>query len=340
MGFEIEDVFKDWQTHWSERLRSPILGPFTALWLAWNWRLLAILLFSSKSIETRIQVIDNQYANIWDVLVIPLLAALGFALIFPWLSLAVESFQNWPNLRREKSKLNGDADLLRASVAKAEAQATLNKILAQDEITRRQQAEAESLKQELEVQRENADLRAAELEAQLEQTRLEYESQSDKSNIDAQKSKEELERLNKELEIEQARAKTELGKLRKELEKRERNLESRLGSTELTYSNLTDKELINLLITGTWRLFHNPKIGSERSKTINFGKSGEIEGGRNNNEYKWRVVSGKLELLQSDGNVHSRFHFLPESRIFIHTGDRDTRSARGQYIVPEFKINQ
>lgn len=84
-----------------------------------------------------------------------------------------------------------------------------------------------------------------------------------------------------------------------------------------------------------FRLFHNPKVGPERSKEIRFEPGGQISDGRNKFENTWRVFNGCLELVQADGEVHSRFAYLPESGIFIHTGDADTKSARGQYIIPE-----
>ena len=55
--------------------------------------------------------------------------------------------------------------------------------------------------------------------------------------------------------------------------------------------------------------------------------------GNNRNEHSWRVVGSKLELLQLDGRVHSRFVLDADSQIFRHTNDSDTLSIRDQFIV-------
>jgi hypothetical protein len=92
-----------------------------------------------------------------------------------------------------------------------------------------------------------------------------------------------------------------------------------------------------MLINNSFRLYYNPKEGPHRSKTITFDPSGRLGEGNNNNEHTWRVKDGKLELLDAGGNVYSRFYYLAASRIFVHTGQRDTKSTRGQYIIPETK---
>jgi hypothetical protein len=333
-------MIKEWRTHLMDRLRNPLLGPFTALWLAWNWRLVSVLLFSPKDIETRIQYIDANYINIMDVFVYPMGGAITFALVVPWLSLLFQSIQRSPNIRREKGALLDDTELLNASVAKAEAQATLNRILAQDEITKRQQEELDSLKSELDKQKEVAESRVAVAQAEFDEKLKEYESRSDKNNHEDLSKKEELEYLRRRMEEEQARARAEVEVMREELNKKQKDIERKLKSPFQPTSKSTISEIEELLTSGMWKLFHNPSIGPERSKDISFKKSGEIQAGRNNNENKWRLTGGALEILQADGNVHSRFYFIPESKIFLHTGDVDTRSARGQYIIPLFNLRK
>lgn len=331
-------MIKEWRTHLMDRLRNPLLGPFTALWLVWNWRLVSVLLFSPKDIESRIQHIDANYINVMDNLVYPLSGAIVFAFVVPWLSLFFQWIQRFPNIRREKGTLLDDTELLNASVAKAEAQATLNRILAQDEITKRQQEELEFLKAELDKQKEIAETRVAVAQAEFDKKLEEYESRTDKDNHEALSKKEELDFLRMKMEEEQERARSELEAMRKELNKKQMDIEQKLKSPYQPTSKSTVSEMKNLLTSGMWKLFHNPSIGPERSKDISFKDSGDIQVGRNNNESKWRIMDGTLELLQSDGKVHSRFYFIPESKIFIHTGDADTRSARGQYIIPSLNL--
>ena len=42
---------------------------------------------------------------------------------------------------------------------------------------------------------------------------------------------------------------------------------------------------------------------------MRFEPHGRIVEGNNRNEHSWRVVDNMLELLQLDGDVHSRFTF-------------------------------
>lgn len=100
-------------------------------------------------------------------------------------------------------------------------------------------------------------------------------------------------------------------------------------------TQMADGAIRNIVQSKKFRLFHNPKFGPERSKPIKFEPGGQISDGQNKFESTWRVLNGKLELIQDDGKVHSRFSYLPDSDIFVHTGDADTKSARGQYIIPE-----
>lgn len=85
-----------------------------------------------------------------------------------------------------------------------------------------------------------------------------------------------------------------------------------------------------ILLSGKWVLVFNPP---NRLKPISFLPDGSVGEGRNKNEHTWRVNAGKLELVQDDGRVHSRFHYYPRNSSFLHTNDPDTLSIKGQYIV-------
>jgi hypothetical protein len=331
------DLLAELRAQASERIRNPLLGPFTAGWLVANWRLVSVLLFSDQSIEQRIQLIDENYLSVSNLLVAPLIFALLFALLIPWVNWGIQYLQEIANLGRRKHKLLIDTDYLRASSGRAEAQADLNRILAKDQITQRQKDEIETLKRQLAEQQQSAQSRIAETEAELAKRRKEYEERSHVDNAAAEKEREEINRLRAQLEDEQARARAESEKVRAELRERQKDLEVRLeerGRNPLSSANVDFESVFS---SRKFRLFHNPKVGPERSKVIAFDPNGRIVEGGNKNEHSWRIVEGKLELVQADGRVHSRFFYLPDSEIFVHTGDSDTRSARGQYIIPEKK---
>ena len=91
--------------------------------------------------------------------------------------------------------------------------------------------------------------------------------------------------------------------------------------------------LEQLLVSRSYRLVFNPT--SKAAKRIVFGPNGVIVEGNNRNEHQWRLSRKKLELLQLDGRVHSRFEYDADSDQWKHTNESDTRSIRGQYIEPE-----
>ena len=85
-----------------------------------------------------------------------------------------------------------------------------------------------------------------------------------------------------------------------------------------------------LLIARSYRLHTSPK----RSKFITFLGDGTIGKGRNDNEFTWRVRRGKLEILNRQGNVHSRFFYNSPSDIFQHANDINSSPNHNQYIKP------
>lgn len=99
---------------------------------------------------------------------------------------------------------------------------------------------------------------------------------------------------------------------------------------------IEEAALDTILRTRPFRLYHNPKLGRDRSKTMMFGPGGKILEGGNKQESSWRLANGKLELLQSDGQVHTRFSYDPRVMLFIDTNDSDTRSiVKGKFMIPE-----
>lgn len=67
-----------------DRLKNPIIGAFVIAWIAVNWRFLAILFFSGKTIEQKIEFIEANYFDINFNLWIPLAFAVFYVLILPY----------------------------------------------------------------------------------------------------------------------------------------------------------------------------------------------------------------------------------------------------------------
>jgi len=95
------------------------------------------------------------------------------------------------------------------------------------------------------------------------------------------------------------------------------------------------KTIEEILLSQPYRLIFNPQ--ANRSKRIVFGSDGLITEGNNKNEHKWRVSKGRLELIQLDGRVHSRFAYDDKEGVLRHTNDSDTLSIPNQMIIPEGK---
>ena len=87
-----------------------------------------------------------------------------------------------------------------------------------------------------------------------------------------------------------------------------------------------------LLISRPYRLCFNPKSGA--GKRMMFAPGGVILEGNNRNENSWRVTRKKLELLQLDGRVFSRFNYDGAADRWVHTNEEDTISIKGQYLDP------
>jgi len=68
-----------------DRLKNPIIGAFVIAWIAVNWRFLAILFFSGKTIEQKIEFIEANYFDINFNLWIPLAFAVFYVLILPYI---------------------------------------------------------------------------------------------------------------------------------------------------------------------------------------------------------------------------------------------------------------
>lgn len=92
------------------------------------------------------------------------------------------------------------------------------------------------------------------------------------------------------------------------------------------------EDLSAILTSRPFRLYFKPPDGSKR---ISFRDDGAVIEGQNQNEHTWRIRDAHLELLQADGQVHSRFAFDRRTGVLAHTNDSDTLSLRDQYIAPE-----
>jgi len=119
--------------------------------------------------------------------------------------------------------------------------------------------------------------------------------------------------------------------------------QKRVTDTELrivrTRERTPANELIDTLVSTTYRLHFNPRMpGLGGTKLIRFGAGGGILEGRNNNETTWTIRNDLLEIVNSDGQVHSRFYYSPNDGRFFHTNDPDTISVQRHGIGDQFMM--
>jgi hypothetical protein len=94
------------------------------------------------------------------------------------------------------------------------------------------------------------------------------------------------------------------------------------------------KKRLKKLILGNrkFRFIYNPL--ANKSKIVTFSQNGEVKEGQNNNENRWQIRRGKLELLNSENNLYSRFVYEAKSGRLTHTNDPECLSILGQYFEP------
>lgn len=93
-----------------ERIKNPIIGSFFTSWLIFNWKPILFFIFTQKSIEDKINFIEANYSNIWNLLLFPLISTLIYLIILPYINLGIEILLNYSQSKRtdlsiEKQKL-------------------------------------------------------------------------------------------------------------------------------------------------------------------------------------------------------------------------------------------
>ncbi|MTH14478.1 hypothetical protein [Flavobacterium sp. LC2016-01] len=86
----IPDLIKDFIDASKERLKTPISGAFLWSFIIYNWRPIFLLMFSNKSIEDKITVINNEYCNLLAIIV-PILMAIFYTKTIPWIMLQIDN---------------------------------------------------------------------------------------------------------------------------------------------------------------------------------------------------------------------------------------------------------
>lgn len=104
-----------------ERLKNPVIGAFFLAWVTINWRIISILFWSDKTVENRIEYIEQNYfdenINFW----IPLMVVGFYAFLLPYLMLLIEALsQTAIKLRKEFSSNQKVQDIISKQTIAAE----------------------------------------------------------------------------------------------------------------------------------------------------------------------------------------------------------------------------
>lgn len=298
------DVAASLKSHVSERLRSPFVGAFLIAWAAVNWKQILILIFSAESIESRIQyVADSTSAE--TALLRPLLyAAIGLA---SYIALSLIAFSLWEGFHWARTRIEKRMDSFRWVHPD---QYIRFKAERQEQLVRYRDLAADQLDELNRLSETNSQLIAARDEALRDSAKI-------KTDLTAR-------------EAALLRAQDEAGALQAQIADL---MKRSIGPKRAP--DLSDSELISLLQSHSWQLVYNPKPETFGQKHVSFAAGGKIGNGRNQNESRWRIAGGALEILREDGRIQSRFRLLALSQIFVHTNDEDTHSIKGQYLVPD-----
>lgn len=200
----------------SERIKNPFIGSYIIAFLVYNWRPLFLLFFSDAEIEDKIVVINHEYCP-KEALLWPLIIALFYILVLPYINLFFDYVLSFSNTRKDEKKKTYILNNLKHKKAEA--------------------------KFEREIAEERAGTsEISELKNQIERLTKENEQLSKKQNDD-------FERYNKNLEISK-KQENEIRKRYEELfeqnEKDKVNFENYINNkgyiNEFLNSNLTKEE--------------------------------------------------------------------------------------------------
>lgn len=84
-----------------ERLKNPFLGTLILSWIAVNWKPVSILFFSKATISEKIDIIEQNYSDLLHNLWIPLIIALSYVLLLPYLMWLLDLFIKKANKERK-----------------------------------------------------------------------------------------------------------------------------------------------------------------------------------------------------------------------------------------------
>lgn len=94
-----------------ERVRNPLLSSYLFFLIAINWRVPVILLFGEGNITERMRLIDTYSYTLFYTLTIPLVLAILYVLLMPWITLLIQNHQEKPLIEQKKRKIEQELEM-------------------------------------------------------------------------------------------------------------------------------------------------------------------------------------------------------------------------------------
>lgn len=100
----IKEYFNGLFESTSDRIKSVFLSSYTIAFVIYNWQIFAFLLFSKEDIEDKLYIINTQSLH-WGMFVWPLLIAIIYVFLLPWINIGVDKLlTRVNNIKYEKIK--------------------------------------------------------------------------------------------------------------------------------------------------------------------------------------------------------------------------------------------
>lgn len=122
----IRDIYASFRQTSLERVKSPFLGALVFSWLGFNWQMLAIVLFSEKKIEDRLDDINNSF-GVGSYLLAPICTTALIVILLPQINKLITKIQDKPNSDTIEMSLSSKIKIaeLQQSLAESEARKKL-----------------------------------------------------------------------------------------------------------------------------------------------------------------------------------------------------------------------
>ncbi|MDC0611363.1 hypothetical protein OAP63_11545 [Vibrio sp.] len=192
----IEDLCSAIAGNAKTRINDPFIGTFICSWIVCNWNNLALLFWGEGKAGERISVfyIYLSQTPFWELnrlFFIPLLIALFYLFIFPWISLLIKFIQHWANEKlhqqavgRELTQITQKENLNKAKLRADPSKKFLGQVV-QQEIDKTEEI-IEHIRQRSERLKAKAQ-EAKEALKEQEAKRKEAEAQEKSSQLDLEK---------------------------------------------------------------------------------------------------------------------------------------------------------